>query len=74
MCTNFEDIIGATGTTFTPPAATSTMYYRVVAIGDLGVNCEEVSNCITISANTPTCLDSCEDADCGTFPANPTGN
>ncbi len=65
MCTNFEDIIGATETTFTPPAATSTISYRVVATDALGVNCEEVSNCITVAPNTG------ELPNCRIFPANP---
>ncbi len=55
-CTDgFTDIAGATANTYTPPALSSTTYYRVITSGGgncaTGV-CEVASDCVTIMTET----------------------
>jgi hypothetical protein len=46
------DIVGETNETFTPPALTTTTYYRVKIISTLnGRVCIDYSNCVTITVN-----------------------
>lgn len=49
--TDWNNIIGATNSTFDPPVLTTTMYYRRVALGSLAgvVICEAPANTITIT-------------------------
>ena len=48
----FNNIGGATGATYDPPAIGSTTYYRrVVTSTENGVPCSAISNCLTITVN-----------------------